>query len=175
MTASNFKIALLAIALSPFILNAELRDEIYEDDEVAYTDDQADENEDGLYYDDADADDLADASSDNSDSYSDRADRNGGCHSPYHRMHFGVRHTEARGVGYRDGYTTLEGFGIYDNNPSFMPFLDLRGHVFNNGKLAVAISVSGADPFSRGSTTSLALTSITMCAAKKTTALRSIS
>ena len=47
------------------ILNAELRDEIYEDDEVAYTDDLADENEDGLYYDDADADDLADASSDN--------------------------------------------------------------------------------------------------------------
>ena len=137
MTASNFKIALLTIALSPFILNAELRDDLYEaEEEVAYTDDRADENEDGLYDDDADDDDLADASSDNNSSASDRADRNAACHSPYHRMHFGVRHTEARGVGYKDGYTTLEGFGICDNNPSFMPFLDLRGHVFNNGKLA---------------------------------------
>ena len=144
MTASNFKIALLAIALSPFILNAELRDELYEDEEdVAYTDDRNDENEDGLYYEDADDDDLADASSDSDDSYSGSQDRNGGCRSPYHRMHFGVRHTEARGVGYKDGYTTLEGFGIYDNNPSFMPFLDLRGHVFNNGKLAGNFGIGG--------------------------------
>ena len=58
------------------------------------------------------------------------------CHSPYHSMHFGARHTEANGVGYNDGYTTLEGFGIYDENESFMPFLDLRAHVFNNGKMA---------------------------------------
>src|SRR4051812_23333446 len=59
-----------------------------------------------------------------------------GCHSPFHVMHLDVRHTEAKGVGYKDGYTTLEGFGIYDHNSYFMPFLDLRGHVFNNGKFA---------------------------------------
>jgi hypothetical protein len=59
-----------------------------------------------------------------------------GCHSPFHRMHVSVRHNEGRGVGYRDGYTTLEGFGIYDGYMGFMPFLDLRGHAFNDGKFA---------------------------------------
>jgi hypothetical protein len=63
------------------------------------------------------------------------------CHSPNHSMHIGVRHTEANGVGYTDGYTTLEGFGIYNKNACFMPFLDLRGHVFNNGKLAGNIGI----------------------------------
>lgn len=58
------------------------------------------------------------------------------CRSPYRIMHVGLRHTEGRGVGYSDGYTTLEAFGIYDRNTSWMPFLDLRGHVFDNGKLA---------------------------------------
>ncbi len=58
------------------------------------------------------------------------------CQSPFHVMHVDVRHTESKGVGYQDGYTTLEAFGIYQHNPNFMPFLDLRGHVFNNGKLA---------------------------------------
>ncbi len=58
------------------------------------------------------------------------------CQSPFHVMHVDVRHTESKGVGYKDGYTTFEGFGIYDHNPYFMPFLDLRGHVFNDGKLA---------------------------------------
>src|SRR4051812_21635157 len=59
-----------------------------------------------------------------------------GCRSPFHVMHVDVRHTESKGVGYNDGYTTLEGFGIYDHNSYFMPFLDLRGHVFNDGQLA---------------------------------------
>ena len=58
------------------------------------------------------------------------------CTPPFHVMHVDIRHTESKGIGYQDGYTTLEGFGIYDHNPSFMPFLDLRGHVFNDGKLA---------------------------------------
>ena len=99
MTASLTKTALLAIALSPFMLNA--------------------------------------------DASSEKNNQDKACHSPYHRMHFGVRHTEARGVGYRDGYTTLEGFGIYDENPNFMPFLDLRGHVFNSGKLAGNFGIGG--------------------------------
>jgi hypothetical protein len=64
------------------------------------------------------------------------------CLSPYHRMHIGVRHNEARGVGYFDGYTTLEAFGIYDEySKYFMPFLDLRGHVFNSGKLAGNVGI----------------------------------
>ena len=64
------------------------------------------------------------------------ATNNDSCLSPFHVMHVDVRHTESKGVGYKDGYTTLEGFGIYDHNPYFMPFLDLRGHVFNDGRLA---------------------------------------
>jgi hypothetical protein len=58
------------------------------------------------------------------------------CQSLDHNMNIGVRHIEARGIGYKNGYTTLEGFGIYNRHDRFMPFLDLRGHIFDNGKLA---------------------------------------
>lgn len=70
------------------------------------------------------------------------------CHSPYHMMHVGVRHTEARGVGYENGYTTIEGFGIWDRCSSFMPFLDVRGHVFNDSKLAGNIGIGERTLFS---------------------------
>ncbi len=65
----------------------------------------------------------------------------GNCGSPFHVMHASIRHTEARGIGYRSGYTTIEGFGIYDKNNDFMPFIDLRGHVFNDGKFAGNIGI----------------------------------
>ena len=58
-------------------------------------------------------------------------------------MHVGLRHTEARGVGYHSGYTTLEGFGIYDRTTTCMPFVDIRGHVFDDGKFAGNIGVGG--------------------------------
>jgi hypothetical protein len=63
------------------------------------------------------------------------------CYSPFHRAHFEVRHTESKGVGYKDGYSTLEWFGIVNGNCRFMPFLDLRGHVFNDGKLAGNVGI----------------------------------
>ncbi|HEY5235269.1 MAG TPA: inverse autotransporter beta domain-containing protein, partial [Rhabdochlamydiaceae bacterium] len=49
-----------------------------------------------------------------------------------------VRHIEAKGVGYGQGYTTLEAFLTAPSqlDSPWFPFLDLRGHVFNNGKLA---------------------------------------
>ncbi len=49
-----------------------------------------------------------------------------------------ARHIESQGIGYNQGYTTIEGFFAQPNgvNSSFVPFLDLRGHVFNDGKLA---------------------------------------
>ena len=134
------KTALLAIALSPFILNAQLQEEVYDS---SYEDEQ----EESEYVADRDAlydgeQELADASdSDDQDSYTSTSAQDSECHSPYHRMHVGVRHTEARGVGYTDGYTTIEGFGIYDHNPYFMPFLDLRGHVFNSGKVAGNVGI----------------------------------
>ncbi|MEN9343321.1 MAG: hypothetical protein RLZZ453_108 [Chlamydiota bacterium] len=48
-----------------------------------------------------------------------------------------LRHIESGGIGYNDGYTTLEAFFAPD--PTLWPvtpFLDLRGHVFNNAKWA---------------------------------------
>jgi hypothetical protein len=63
------------------------------------------------------------------------------CSSPFQVMHVDVRHTESNGLGYEDGYTTVEGFGIYDYCSHFMPFLDLRGHVFNNGQLAANVGI----------------------------------
>ncbi len=53
-------------------------------------------------------------------------------------MRITARHIEPGGVGYNQGYTTLEGFFTLPQtlDKSWVPFLDLRGHVFNNGKLA---------------------------------------
>ncbi len=49
-----------------------------------------------------------------------------------------ARHIEAKGIGYTQGYSTIEGFFTHPDwiNGSFVPFLDLRGHIFNNGKPA---------------------------------------
>jgi len=50
-----------------------------------------------------------------------------------------VRHIEANGVGYKDGYSTLEGFFTipYTLDGFWVPFLDIRAHIFNDGKPAV--------------------------------------
>lgn len=52
-------------------------------------------------------------------------------------MSASVRHVEGKGVGYNDGYTTLEMF-ITRNRCQYkwVPFLDVRGHVFNNARYA---------------------------------------
>jgi hypothetical protein len=58
---------------------------------------------------------------------------------PHGKKHYRVsaRHIEAGGIGYSQGYTTLEGFFAPDPQQLFlMPFLDVRGHVFNDGKMA---------------------------------------
>ncbi len=48
-----------------------------------------------------------------------------------------VRHIEGGGIGYSQGYTTLEGFFAPDpQGLILMPFLDVRGHVFDHGKMA---------------------------------------
>jgi trimeric autotransporter adhesin len=52
-------------------------------------------------------------------------------------MRVSARHIEGKGIGYNQGYTTLEAFLAPDEERfSIMPFLDLRGHVFDNGKFA---------------------------------------
>lgn len=48
-----------------------------------------------------------------------------------------LRHIENKGVGYNTGYTTLEMFLAPSPNLwSVTPLLDLRGHVFNDGRFA---------------------------------------
>ena len=53
-------------------------------------------------------------------------------------MRVTVRHIDPNGIGYHPGYTTIEGF-FTTFEPwcdAWVPFLDVRGHVFNNGKWA---------------------------------------
>ena len=47
-----------------------------------------------------------------------------------------TRHIEGNGIGYNRGYTTIEGFFAPYQKGAWLPFLDLRGHVLNNGHLA---------------------------------------
>lgn len=49
----------------------------------------------------------------------------------------GIRHIESGGIGYENGYTTLEAFLSSDPSQwTILPFLDARAHVFDNGKWA---------------------------------------
>lgn len=53
-----------------------------------------------------------------------------------------LRHIESGGIGYKYGYTTFQAFLATD--PSMWPvtpFLDARGHVFNNGKWAANVGI----------------------------------
>jgi len=51
-------------------------------------------------------------------------------------MRAAARYTSPKGIGYQTGYTTLEGFFSSMVKDKWLPFVDLRGHVFDNGKLA---------------------------------------
>ncbi len=50
-----------------------------------------------------------------------------------------ARHIEANGVGYDQGYTTIGGFFTLSRflDQTWVPFLDLRGHIFNDGEPAL--------------------------------------
>ncbi len=51
-------------------------------------------------------------------------------------------HTEGKGIGYTKGYTSLEGlFFPFSSQETFFPFIDIRGHVFNNGESAANAGV----------------------------------
>jgi len=48
-----------------------------------------------------------------------------------------IRHIESGGIGYKDGYTSFEAFLASDPSQWIVtPFLDIRGHIFDNGKWA---------------------------------------
>lgn len=58
---------------------------------------------------------------------------------PSYKQHRRVsaRNMINRGIGYDHGYTTVETFlAPNPTSHTFIPFLDLRGHVFNDGKMA---------------------------------------
>ncbi len=50
-------------------------------------------------------------------------------------IRMGARYTTPKGIGYTTGYSTLEAFISGQIRDAWLPFLDLRGHVFDNGKL----------------------------------------
>ena len=62
--------------------------------------------------------------------------------SPRH-MRVVARYTTPQGIGYNHGYTTLEGFFAPNHflRGTWLPFVDLRGHLFDNGKFAVNAGV----------------------------------
>ena len=52
-------------------------------------------------------------------------------------MRVTARHIDPGGIGYNQGYTTLEGFfPLYNGWDSWVLFLDARAHIFNNGRPA---------------------------------------
>ncbi len=65
------------------------------------------------------------------------------CYSNSRPERISVRHIESKGIGYNQGYSTLEGFFIVPAviDTIWFPFLDLRGHIFNNGKLACNVGL----------------------------------
>jgi len=64
------------------------------------------------------------------------------CQSP-EPTHFEARHIEGKGIGYHEGYTTLSAFltSPYFFSRQFIPFVDLRGHIFNDGKPAANVGM----------------------------------
>lgn len=61
-----------------------------------------------------------------------------------HSQSITARHLEGTGLGFNKGYTTLEGFFTVPLVQDwFVPFLDLRGHAFNDGKLAANAGIGG--------------------------------
>lgn len=59
------------------------------------------------------------------------------CPSGKQHYRVAIRHIESGGIGYENGYTTLEAFFASDPNRwKASPFLDIRGHIFDNGKWA---------------------------------------
>jgi hypothetical protein len=59
------------------------------------------------------------------------------CSDRCQSMRVSARHIENKGIGYHTGYTTLEAFlAAPVDRWAVMPFVDLRGHIFNNGHWA---------------------------------------
>ncbi len=60
------------------------------------------------------------------------------CGLTHYPHRISVRYTTPRGIGYKGGYTSLEGFFPSKDfiRGHFLPFLDIRGHIFDDGRFA---------------------------------------
>src|SRR3984885_1692472 len=61
------------------------------------------------------------------------------CCDTYYPERVEAKHIESKGIGYKEGYSTLEGFFTIPSTleKNWVPFLDIRAHVFNDGRPAV--------------------------------------
>jgi hypothetical protein len=53
-----------------------------------------------------------------------------------HSFRFVLKHREANGIGYNQGYSSLDGFFLFSSIKNWHPFFDVRAHIFNNGRPA---------------------------------------
>lgn len=61
--------------------------------------------------------------------------------APYPLSRVNIRHREHHGVGWDKGYSSFTAFVMPKNNLFFIPFLDARLHVFNDGDIASNLGV----------------------------------
>jgi hypothetical protein len=65
-----------------------------------------------------------------------QAKSNETCGTSPRPMRVTAKHIEPNGIGYHQGYTTLEGFFPYSGWDNWLVFLDARAHMFNDGRPA---------------------------------------
>ncbi|MES2200089.1 MAG: inverse autotransporter beta domain-containing protein [Chlamydiota bacterium] len=53
-----------------------------------------------------------------------------------HSFRFSLTHREANGIGYDQGFSSLDGFFLFSSMGNWYPFFDVRAHLFNNGRPA---------------------------------------
>lgn len=58
------------------------------------------------------------------------------CQKGPHAHRISIRHQEGSGVGFREGYSSVDAFLTLFPSCACRPFIDLRGHYFNDGKWA---------------------------------------
>ncbi|MBM3197883.1 MAG: hypothetical protein FJZ58_01335 [Chlamydiae bacterium] len=72
----------------------------------------------------------------NKDSTAQTVSQDPNCPKTDPSFRFRLKHREANGIGYNQGYSSLDGFFVFGATESWFPFLDFRAHLFNNGKPA---------------------------------------
>ena len=91
-----------------------------EEEEVAAEEGDGYYDESSYAYDDEEEEDLSDTT----------------CQNKARPHRIVAKHREGNGIGYPQGYSSLDGFFSYSYGGASHPFFDLRAHVFNDGKFA---------------------------------------